>query len=95
MRILVLPIVSSILMAVAAPVFAAPETVTLSVPGMTCPVCPITVKKALTRVDGVSKITVDYRRKEATVTFDADKATADALTDATANAGYPSSVKSE
>ena len=32
--------------AVSAPVWAATQTVTLSVPGMTCPACPITVKKA-------------------------------------------------
>ena len=93
MRILILPIALSMLMTLAATVFAAPDTVTLSVPGMNCPVCPITVKKALTRVDGVSSVAVDYGRKEATVTFDDAKASVDALTQATANAGYPSSVK--
>ncbi|MGH8679781.1 MAG: mercury resistance system periplasmic binding protein MerP [Burkholderiales bacterium] len=93
MRILILPIALSMLMTLAATVFAAPDTVTLSVPGMNCPVCPITVKKALTRVDGVSRVAVDYGSKEATVTFDDAKASVDALTEATANAGYPSSVK--
>jgi hypothetical protein len=34
------------LVALAAPAWAASKTVTLDVPGMTCPVCPITVKKA-------------------------------------------------
>lgn len=33
------------LAAVVAPVWAATQTVTLSVPGMTCSACPITVKK--------------------------------------------------
>ncbi|MGC9159545.1 MAG: cation transporter, partial [Terracidiphilus sp.] len=44
----------------AAPVsaFAATRTVTLSVPGMTCPVCPITVRKALREVPGVEKVDV-------------------------------------
>ena len=93
MRILILPIALSMLMTLAATVLAAPVTVTLSVPGMNCPVCPITVKKALTLVDGVSRVAVDYGRKEATVTFDDAKASVDALTQATANAGYPSSVK--
>ncbi len=32
---------------VAVPVWAATQTVTLAVPGMTCAACPITVKKAL------------------------------------------------
>ncbi|MCR2721459.1 mercuric transport protein periplasmic component, partial [Salmonella enterica] len=31
----------------ATPAWAAVQTVTLSVPGMTCAACPITVKKAL------------------------------------------------
>ena len=69
------------------------KTVTLSVPGMTCAACPITVKKALTKVDGVQKAEVSYEKREAVVTFDDAKTNADALTKATANAGYPSSVK--
>ncbi len=44
------------LAAVVAPVWAATQTVTLSVPGMTCSACPITVKKAISKVDGVSKV---------------------------------------
>lgn len=75
------------------PVAAAPRTVTLDVPGMTCATCPITVKKALSRVDGVTKAVVDYDRKLATVTFDDSKTSADALTEATAEAGYPATVK--
>ncbi|AXL64467.1 TPA: mercuric transport protein periplasmic component, partial [Escherichia coli] len=38
------------LAAVVAPVWAATQTVTLSVPGMTCASCPITVKHALSKV---------------------------------------------
>lgn len=36
------------------PAWAAMQTVTLSVPDMTCAACPITVKAALNKVDGVS-----------------------------------------
>ncbi|HBF50602.1 MAG TPA: mercury resistance system periplasmic binding protein MerP [Massilia sp.] len=79
--------------ALSAPAWAATKTVTLSVPGMTCAACPITVKKALTKVDGVQKAEVSYEKREAVVTFDDAKTNADALTKATANAGYPSSVK--
>ena len=43
------------LAAVVAPVWAATQTVTLSVPGMTCSACPITVKKAISKVEGVSQ----------------------------------------
>lgn len=41
------------LAAAVAPVWAATQTVTLAVPGMTCAACPITVKKALSKVEGV------------------------------------------
>jgi mercuric ion binding protein len=58
------------LAAIAAPIWAATQTVTLSVPGMTCAACPITVKKALSKVEGVSKTDVTFEKHEAVVTFD-------------------------
>jgi len=60
---------------------------------MDCAACPITVKKALSRVPGVSEVAASLEKKEAVVTYDDSKATLDALTRATANAGYPSSVR--
>jgi mercuric ion binding protein len=74
--------------------FAGPvQTVTLDVQNMTCAVCPITVKKALERVPGVTDAKVDFDKKIASVSFDPDKANLAALTKATADAGYPSSVQ--
>ncbi|MEW6312608.1 MAG: mercury resistance system periplasmic binding protein MerP [Pseudomonadota bacterium] len=81
------------LAAVVAPAWAATQTVTLSVPGMTCAACPITVKKALSKVDGVSQVQVAFEKREAVVTFDDAKANVEALTRATTNAGYPSTAK--
>ena len=75
------------------PVLAAPMTVTLAVPGMNCAACPITVKTAITKVAGVSRVEVDYDKRQAIVTFDDTKSTMEALTRATADAGYPSTVK--
>lgn len=72
---------------------AATKTVTLAVKNMTCPVCPITVKKALNRVAGVSDTNVSYERKEAVVTYDDTQTDVAALIEATTNAGYPSVVK--
>lgn len=72
---------------------AAPRTITLDVPNMTCPICPLTVKKALERVPGVQQVAVDYASKTATVQFDDTGATAEKLTEATKAAGYPSTVK--
>ena len=81
------------LAAVAAPILAATQTVTLAVPGMNCATCPITVKRAISKVDGVSQVKVRYEGREAVVTFDDAKASVEKLTQATENAGYPSSVK--
>lgn len=85
--------VTAALLLVASSAWAAPKTVTLAVPGMTCSACPITVKKALTKVNGVSKVDVEFERREAVVTFDDAKTTVAALTKATSDAGYPSTVK--
>ena len=68
------------LAAVVAPVWAATQTVTLSVPGMTCSACPITVKKAISKVDGVSKVDVTFETREAVVTFDDAKTSVQKLT---------------
>jgi mercuric ion binding protein len=84
---------SLVLVAVVAPVWAATQTVTLVVPGMTCAACPITVKKALSKVEGVSKTDVNFDKREAVVTFDDAKTSVQKLTKATEDAGYPSSVK--
>lgn len=79
--------------AAAATALAGPQTVKLSVPGMTCAACPITVKKALTKVDGVSKAQVSYEKREAVVSFDDTKTNVRELAKASADAGYPASVK--
>lgn len=76
-----------------APVWSGTQTVTLSVPGMTCAACPITVKKALTQLDGVQKVAVHYQKLTAVVTFDDAKVSVHKLTQATEDAGYPSSAR--
>jgi len=78
---------------VIAPAWAATQTVTLAVPGMNCATCPITIKKALSKVDGVSKVDVTFEPREAVVTFDDAKTSVQKLTKATGDAGYPSHVK--
>lgn len=69
------------------------KIVTLDVPGMTCKFCPITIRKALKKVPGVVEAKSDYDSKTATVTFDPQKTSIEALTKGTANAGYPSTLK--
>lgn len=92
----VLVTVIALSLASAESALAAPKTVktvTLSVPGMTCASCPITVKTALGKVKGVKTTEVSFEKKEAVVTFDEAKTKVEALTEATKNAGYPSTVK--
>jgi periplasmic mercuric ion binding protein len=79
-----------VVLLLAAPAWASPKTVTLNVSGMTCAACPITVKKALEKVGGVSKVEVRFEKKQVLVTFDDAKTNTDALVRATTNAGYPS-----
>ena len=86
-------IATALFLFVSLPALAAPQTVTLSVPGMTCSACPSTVKAALNRVEGVTSVDVRYEERDATVTFDDEKTTVEALTQATTNAGYPSTLK--
>ena len=71
---------------------ATPQTAVLDVQNMTCNLCPVTVKKSLEKVPGVSQTRIDFEKKTATVKFDADKTTAEALVKATTEAGYPSTV---
>ena len=81
-------------LALASPLaLAAEKTVTLSVPSMYCEMRPATVKKALSRVPGVAKVDASFETKQAVVTYDDSKASVEALTKATANAGYPSTVR--
>ena len=80
-------------MGLASHALAANKTVTLSVPGMTCSACPLTVKKALQKVKGVEQVAATFEPKEAVVTFDDSKTTLEQLREATANAGYPSMLK--
>jgi len=75
--------------------YATFKTVTLSVPDMDCPTCPIVLKKALSRVAGVSHVDVSLEKREVAVTFDDARATPDQLTNATAQAGFPSAVKGQ
>ncbi|MFW7342341.1 mercury resistance system periplasmic binding protein MerP [Pollutimonas sp. H1-120] len=80
------------LCALAAPVWAASTTVTLSVPTMDCPICPLTMKKALTKVPGVNQVEVNFDKRLAIVTYEDSKTNVGALVKATTDAGYPSTL---
>ena len=71
------------------------KSVTLAVPGMDCPVCPITVRKALEKIEGVHKVIVEYENRTVVVDYDDTRATLPVLTQATTDAGFPSTVSGE
>jgi mercuric ion binding protein len=87
-QLLIAVLATQALVALAAPA----QTIRLDVQNMTCPICPITVKRSLEQLPGVSAVKVDLAEKMAIVTYDPDKANPEALIKATTQAGYPSSV---
>jgi mercuric ion binding protein len=72
---------------------ATPQTAVLDLQNMTCALCSVTVRKALENVSGVSQARVDFVKKSAIVTFDADRTNAATLVKATADAGFPAEVR--
>jgi periplasmic mercuric ion binding protein len=69
--------------------FAAEQTVDMSIEKMTCALCPVTVRKAMEQVDGVVEVEVDYETKLATVTYDDSDTTAAEIAQASTDVGYP------
>jgi mercuric ion binding protein len=71
---------------------AVDQTASFSVEKMTCATCPIAVRKAMERVDGVKSVVVDLDAKNATVVFDSSKATVGDIAAASTNVGFPATV---
>lgn len=68
------------------------RTVKFEVQKMTCATCPLTVRKAMQRVDGVKSVSVDFNSKTAIVTFDRNSTTPTEIADASADVGFPANV---
>ena len=81
-----------VLLAASSAFAADSQTAVLDVQNMACPLCPVTVKKALQKVPGVADAKVDFDHKTATVKFDPAKTNLAALAKATTDAGYPSTL---
>ena len=64
----------------------------MSLPTIDCAVCPITVKKALVKVDDVSLAEAGFDKRQAVITFDDARTSGPVLTRATQDAGCPSTV---
>ena len=77
---------------IASPLWAAIQTVNLSVPGMYCASCPYIVQGAIQELPGIQSIETDLDTRTAVVVFDDELTTIEDITFATANVGYESSV---
>ncbi|MGH6813678.1 MAG: mercury resistance system periplasmic binding protein MerP [Methylocella sp.] len=88
-------IMSLALGVLAAPAIAGETTVTLAVRNWYCAACPHVVKESLAAVPGVTNVAVSDKTKTAVVTFDDTKTDVKSLTQATAEAGYPSFLYTE
>ena len=77
---------------IASPLWAAIQTVSLSVPGMYCASCPYMVQGAIQELPGIESVETDLDSRTAVVVFDNALTSIDDITFATANVGYESSV---
>ena len=68
------------------------ESVVLSVPGMKCPACPVTVMVAIKRVEGVKSVNADFENKLAEVSYDDRLTNISNIQEAAENAGFSSQV---
>ena len=73
---------------------AAEQTITLTVDGMTCSMCPKMVQEAINAVSGVKQCTASYEDKVGTavVTFEDSVASIDTIVAASAEIGYPAQL---
>jgi len=65
---------------------AAEQNVVMEIKGMTCDVCTVAIKKALTGVQGVKSVKVSFEEKKAALVVD-QSVTDGMLTDAVKKAG--------
>lgn len=82
-------LLAALLIGLSVPVAAEEQSVTLAVDKMFCAMCPITVAKAMEKVDGVSSVKVDYEAKTAVVIFEDTETDWQTVALASTNAGYP------
>ncbi len=70
------------------------QTQTFNVENMTCSTCPITVKKAMKRVDGVKSIAVDLDSGTAIAVFDPAVTSVEEIAAASTDVGFPATLVS-
>ena len=68
---------------------------TFTIENMTCAACPITVRKAMSRVDGVHSVKVNFEAKTVTATFDPALTETATIAEASTAVGFPAQVRGE
>jgi mercuric ion binding protein len=82
-------LIATLLAFLAQPALAAERSRTFSIANMSCPLCPITVKSAISQVPGVIGVDVDAGLGRAVVRYEDSQVTTAAIAAASTNAGYP------
>ncbi len=72
---------------------AAAQSANFVVENMTCALCPVTVKKAMEKVNGVQSVQIDFAARTATVVFEPAVMSVDDIAAASTDAGYPAAVR--
>ena len=85
-------VIAVVLLFMSGALSAEEQSAVLSVPGMNCPACPVTVMVAIKRVKGVKSANVNFESKLAEVSYDDQLTSISDLQEATKNVGFPSQV---
>jgi copper chaperone CopZ len=73
-----------------------PITVKISTPAVQCEECKVRVENYLKYEEGVTKVVADFRKKQTTITYLADRTNIENIKTAIANAGFDADdVKAE
>jgi mercuric ion binding protein len=84
---------ASLAQSAAQPATQSQAEVTFYVDNMTCALCPVTVKTAMSGVAGVSSVEIDFPARTAHVVFDPARTDAAAIARASEQAGYPAALR--
>src|SRR3990172_10195646 len=70
------------------------KKITLPVEGMTCASCVVRVEKALSKVEGINDVSVNFAKEKASFVFDPDIVDVKSISSAVEDAGYKIDVSS-
>lgn len=68
------------------------QNATLTVENMSCATCPVVVRSALLKLDGVNEVSVSMKDKTVVVIFDDKEVSKEDLVNAVSNSGFPAKL---